>query len=107
MTALTASRQPVWQDGRRTHEEKSPRPIDRRARRKDHFAYASQRAYEANSHFSTLQRGNDPPPPDDRQRGEMALANAGLLHRRGLKDLSAGLRATYIPLDQVNRKLPK
>jgi hypothetical protein len=80
------------------------RPTDKA---KDHFAYASQRAYEANRHFSTLQRGNNPPPPDDRQRGEMALANAVYYIAWGLKDLSAGLRATHILLDEVNRKLPK
>ena len=80
------------------------RPTDKA---KDHFSYASQRAYEANRQFSTLQRGNNPPPPDSRQLGEIALATAVQYMAWGLKDLSAGLRATYILLDEVNKKLPK
>jgi len=74
---------------------------------KAHFAHASQRASEAERLISILQRGNNPPPLDDRQRGEVALANAIYYIAWGLKDLSTGLRATYVLLEEVSKRLPK
>jgi len=74
---------------------------------KNHFSYATQRAYDAKNQFSTLKGGNNPIQPDSRQLGEIALATAVQYMAWGLSDLSAGLRATYILLDEVNKKLPK
>ena len=75
---------------------------------REHFGRASQRASEANRHFSTLTlQGNKLSTPDDRQLGEIALSSAVEQLAWGLRNLSAGPRATYILLDEVNKKLPK
>jgi hypothetical protein len=83
------------------------KPTDRA---REHFGFASQKASEAERHFSTLKFDktiNKVVDADDRQRGEIALANAVYYLAWGLRDLSTGLRATYVLLDEVNKKLPK
>jgi len=82
----------------------SDRPTDKA---KEHFGYALNRAYDAKNKFSTLKGGNKPIPADDHQLAEISLATAIQYLAWGLTDLSAGLRATYMLLDEVNSKLPK
>jgi hypothetical protein len=44
---------------------------------------------------------------DKREEGHFHLASAVRSLAKGLEHLTVGLRATYILLDEVNRKLPK
>jgi hypothetical protein len=83
----------------------SDRPTDRAI---EYFTEAGQRAGEAGRNFSTLSmQGGQLRQADDHQRAEMALARSVETIAWGLRHLSIGLRATYILLDEVNRKLPK
>lgn len=80
----------------------SDRPTDQA---KGYFIIAKTQAWEASSLFGRLGRGGTQ--LDDRQRGDWQLALAVKDIARGLELLSAGLRATYVLLEEVNRKLPK
>lgn len=85
----------------------SDKPTDRA---REHFGSATQKAYEAQRLYATLKLDkatNKVIDADDRQRGDMALARAVHDLAWGLRDLSVGLRATYILLDEVNKKLVK
>jgi hypothetical protein len=77
---------------------------------KDHFAIATQRAYEAERLLSILKMdkaNNKLIQLTDREAGEWKLASAVARIAWGLQHLSTGLRATYILLEEINRKLPK
>ena len=83
------------------------RPTDKA---REHFGFATNKADEAHRRFSTLKFdkvANKVIDADDHQLGEIALARAVGYLAWGLRDLSAGLRATYILLDEINKKLPK
>ena len=83
----------------------SDRPTDKA---REHFGRAMQRANEANRKFSILpMQGNKLRQADDHQLGEIALSAAVEQLAWGFRDLSIGLRATYLLLEEVNRKLPK
>lgn len=80
----------------------SDRPTDQA---KGYFIIAKSQAWDASSHLGRLGRGGTQ--LDDRQRGEWLLALSVKDIAKGLEHLSSGLRATYMLLEEVNKKLPK
>jgi hypothetical protein len=83
------------------------RPTDRA---NENFALAADYASKA-EHFMSLLHAASPggklQQHSDRDRGEMVLAAAVGEIAKGLKQLSRGVRATYMLLEEINRKLPK
>ncbi len=80
----------------------SDRPTDNA---KGKFILAWSHAGEANRLLGRLPPGSNQ--LDDKQRGAWLLASAVSDMAKGLEHLSSGLRATYLLLEEVNRKLPK
>jgi hypothetical protein len=84
----------------------SDRPTDNA---KERFGRASSKASEASRLFSYLKMGADNKlvQQTDKERAQVLLADSVHYLAWGMRDLSAGLRATYMLLEEINRKLPK
>lgn len=80
----------------------SDRPTDKA---KAHFILASSKSGQAHFALGRLPAGSNQFP--DEQRAAWLLASAVSNIASGLEQLSSGLRATYMLLEEVNRKLPK
>jgi hypothetical protein len=74
-----------------------------------HFDSAARRASEAEGLLGTLKPDGKGGviQLDKREHGQFLLAAAVREMAAGLKHLTVGLRATYIFLEEINRKLPK
>jgi hypothetical protein len=84
----------------------SNKPTDRA---NDYFHDAYQHAEKGARLMNYLRMGKDNKlvQHDDKERGEILLGEAISYIALGLQHLSTGLRATYVLLEEVNRKLSK
>jgi hypothetical protein len=83
----------------------SDKPTDRA---KEKFGRATTKAYKAENHYKILKMaGNRPVDLTDREWGDAYMADALQEIASGLWQLSSGLRATYMLLEQIQAKLPR